>query len=395
MSTRTILVDIRRIFDIDSIITTRKQTFKIIDRITKLETHHTSTMSSFFDIFTGKGSTPRESAVEIQKTTADTSTAPVIQQPPVPPVPYGTDDLDSFLDDEENDFIGDESTEFDNPDDPSRSEKLVEFRQNEALRKQLESTIQESIKQAIFCLPIDQLESFDAFLVEQQKQFNSIFLSQRVNQQFQKYVFNRMKREMKPFENLTKEEIEVIMKSDQSIQPFEDEYNQNHSRESRLSSVSLLVSPPQKREAFFIFCLENVKCVNKEYNQADYHVSMNVEWIIGLPHNKAKHDKDLEEDDEDDDEAERKFRAEQRRKQERDYPSFINVYCYYNGDNEGQGIYSWECLNFTQEFPDYYPAVKLLLYENYQKLFDVLSMTSEETSQLFTFLFRTSFWNDI
>jgi hypothetical protein len=145
-------------------------------------------MSSFFDIFTGKGSTPRESAVEIQKTTADTSTAPVIQQPPVPPVPYGTDDLDSFLDDEENDFIGDESTEFDNPDDPSRSEKLVEFRQNEALRKQLESTIQESIKQAIFCLPIDQLESFDAFLVEQQKQFNSIFLSQRVNQQFQKYV---------------------------------------------------------------------------------------------------------------------------------------------------------------------------------------------------------------
>jgi hypothetical protein len=75
----------------------------------------------------------------------------------------------------------------------SVAERAVEPKRNESLRQQFETTIQENIKQAIFCLPLDQLELFDSFLVEQQKQFNSIFLSQRVNHLYQKYVQHKLK----------------------------------------------------------------------------------------------------------------------------------------------------------------------------------------------------------
>jgi hypothetical protein len=286
----------------------------------------------------------------------------------------------------------------------SVAERAVEPKRNESLRQQFETTIQENIKQAIFCLPLDQLELFDSFLVEQQKQFNSIFLSQRVNHLYQKYVQHMLKREMKYFEAQAEHYGQANLAFDGGDM-------------SRLSGIGMLMrADPQRREFFYDFCIHNVKCVNKEYNQADYHVSMNIEWLISLPDNNKSEDQSEKDrrnnsssgsDEENDRRAIKEEKKSslhyhlQQAKQSRppqgkSSPAYVNFYCYYNGDNEGMGLYSWECMKKIQEFQDYSnESVKLHPSDEFETIFEMLSLSPEECSQLFTFLLRNSFWNDI
>jgi hypothetical protein len=315
---------------------------------------------------------------------------------------------------EENQFVESESI-LDSDDDEEvnlnevRDVSIIERSElddeSEQLRYQYEEKIKQIIHSALLHLPHEQLEFFNNFLLEEQSSFHSKFLSQEVNTIFIRNIRKTMKKELK-YEILTKQHESTFLESvskdstegketiEQKKPSLSDEDRNNMSRLSILSISENLL--PSQRKLFYDYCQKAIHCISKESKQDDgFYIQMIIEWNILPFHPFSLAGEEAKEDDRvRSEEANHPLPAES---DMNGFPTPRSIFfsCHYRGDNEGNGSYGWECCQKHQEIENYSNNYELRLSEKYNIISNTIGLTLEETSQLFTWMFRSSFWNDV
>lgn len=98
------------------------------------------------------------------------------------------------------------------------------------------------------------------------------------------------------------------------------------------------------RNAEVLEVLNRARCTRKEYERADYHVTSSTFWTIDLTGGGT-----------------------------------LEFQCYYNGDNEGSGSYSWKCGEDGEEDAEHFDD----LTASHEPTWERLGLTTEDNASYF------------